>query len=138
MSRFWINYQKKMKTKSILFTLFCVSLFSIGLLFYLLLNTSPYTSDNLTISMFFISIFGLLFSVFSLIGFYLRIRLSNNELYHSLLGPTIRQSVLLSTVLTGLVLLKALKVLTIWDGVMFSLSILLLEIYFQNRRIENI
>lgn len=125
-----------MKTRIYLFLLFCVTLFTLGFFILMFFNVNPYTSDNLTISMFFISFFIFLTGLLFLLGFYFRVKISNNEVFYANFAPSFRQALLISLVLVGLLVLKSLKVLAWWDGIMFALSVLLLELYFQNRNIN--
>lgn len=126
-----------MKTKSYLFVLFCVTLFSLGFSVFMFLNINPYTSDALTIGMFFLSIFIFLTGIITLLGFYFRVKITNNEVFYANFFPSLRQATLLSIVIVGLLILKSLKVLAWWDGIMFALAIALLELYFQNKNIDN-
>ena len=126
-----------MKTRSYLFALFCITLFSLGFSVFMIFNTNPYGSDVLTISMFFLSLFIFLTGILTLLGFYFRVKISNNEVFYANFYPAIRQAGLLSFVIIGLLVLNSLKVLTWWDAIMFALAILLLELYFQNKFIDN-
>lgn len=126
-----------MKTRSYLFILFCVTLFSLGFSVYMLLGTDPYASDALTISIFFISLFIFITGLLTLLGFYFRVKISNNEVFYAHFYPAIRQAGLIAFVLVGLLILNSLRVLTWWDAIMFALAVLLLELYFQNKNIDN-
>lgn len=124
-----------MKTKLYLFLFFCLTLFSFGFFILILSNINPYESDILTISMFFVSLFIFISGILTLIGFYIRVKMSNNEVFFANFKPSLRQAVLFSLALMGILILQTLKVLTWWDALMLSLSILLIELYFQNRKI---
>lgn len=127
-----------MKTRLYIFIIFCINLFSLGYLIMILFNYNPYYADNFTITMFFISLFLFLSSILSLIGFYIRIKIYNNEVFYANFAPSLRQAILISLVIVGLMVLNSLKVLTLWDGLMFAFSILLLELYFQNKQIKQV
>ncbi len=126
-----------MKTRIYLFIFFCITLFSLGFFILIFSNVDPYSSDTLTISMFFISLFIFLTGLLTLIGFYLRVKFTNNEVFYANFKPSLRQATLFSLAFSGVLILNSLQVLTWWDGIMFALSILLVELYFQNKLISN-
>lgn len=126
-----------MKTKLLIFIIFCINLFSLGYLIMILFNYDPFYSDNFVLIMFFISLFLFLLTILTLLGFYIRIKIYNNEIFHAIFFPSLRQAILFSIVTVGLMILSSLKILTLWDGTMFALAILLLELYFQNKQIKH-
>ena len=126
-----------MKTKVYLFLFFCITLFSLGFFILILFNVDPYSADILSQSAFFVSLFAFIFGILTLVSFYVRVKISNNEVFFANFAPSVRQSVLVALVFVGLLVLKTLQVLTWWDGAMFALAILLLELYFQNKQITS-
>lgn len=122
-----------MKTRLYLFVFFCLTLFSLGFFILILSNINPFDSDILTISMFFVSLFIFITGILTLIGFYIRVRVSNNEIFFANFKPSLRQATLFSLALIGILIFQSLKVLTWWDALMLTLSILLIELYFQNK-----
>jgi len=122
-----------MKIKNNLFILFCIILFTFGFFILLLINTNPFEADYLTITMFFLTLYIFITGLLTFIGFYYRIKKSNNEIFYANFYPSLRQASLISLILVGLLVLSSLKVLTWWDGIMFSLAIILLELFFQNK-----
>lgn len=126
-----------MKTRLYLFVLFCITLFSLGFFILMLFNTNPYNSDIFTVSMFFVSLFIFITGIITLIGFYVRVKMSNNEVFYANFKPSLRQALLFALAIVGIFVLNSLKVLTWWDGIMLALSILLVEMYFQNKLISN-
>ena len=85
--------------------------------------------------MFFVSLFVFITGILTLIGFYIRVKISNNEVFFANFKPSLRQAALFSLALTGILALQTLRVLTWWDALMLALSILLIELYFQNKNI---
>lgn len=126
-----------MKTRMYLFLLFCITLFSLGFFILILFNVNPYQSDLLTNSMFFVSLFIFITGILTLVGFYFRVKISNNEIFFSNFTPSLRQASLFSLTIVGILVLESLRVLTWWDAIMLALSILLIELYFQNRNITD-
>jgi hypothetical protein len=118
-----------------LFVFFCLTLFSLGFFVLILFNINPFTADLFTLSIFYISLFIFLTGIFTLLLFYLRIKLSNNEIFFANFNPSLRQSILISLSIVIILILKTLNVLSWWDGLLFVFSILLIEMYFQNKQI---
>lgn len=125
-----------MKTRVYLFLFFCLTLFTLGFFILILFNIDPFDSDLLSISMFFISLFVFITGILTLIGFYFRVKISNNEIFFANFKPSLRQAILVSLVIVGILVLNTLRVLTWWDALMFTLSIFLIELYFQNKHIS--
>lgn len=122
--------------KSYLFFVFSVSLISLGVWLLIIFNYDPYKADLLTIIIFFASMFIWLVGILFLIIFYLRIKLSNNEVIYANIGPSIRQAILLTVVLVGLIILKSLRVLIWWDVILLITSVLLLEFFFRTKNLN--
>lgn len=125
-----------MKTKNLLFIIFCITLFSLGFLAYIVFNIDPFKSDFLTISMLYISVLSSITGLLTLIGFYIRVSKSNNEVFYHNFLPSLRQALLIGIIITGLLALRTINVLSIWDGMMLALAIILIELYFQNKHID--
>jgi hypothetical protein len=109
-------------------TVFCW--FSWGMiLFYI----DPKTTGIVGLAAFYISLFFALIGLLTLIGFYLRIWFSKNEILFAHVGPSFRQAVFLSIVVVGSLVLQSFRLLTWWDGALLVASIVLLEFYFMSR-----
>lgn len=122
-----------MKIKTYLFTLFCITLLSLGVFLTILFNFDPTSADFITKSAFFASIFILTTGLLTFSNFYIRIWATNKEVIFSHLPISIRHSVLISLVFVGLMILSSLKVLTWWDAGMFIVVIIMLELFFRTR-----
>lgn len=94
----------------------------------------PEKTNFLGFLSFYISFFFALIGTFTLVGFYLRVRFSRNEVLFAHVSPSFRQAILLSIILIGCLLLQSLEILTWWDGGLFVASVGLLEFYFMSRR----
>ncbi|OIP23501.1 hypothetical protein COX95_01380 [bacterium CG_4_10_14_0_2_um_filter_33_32] len=99
-----------------------------------LLNIDPYNAGNIGLISFFMSLFFALIGTLTIVGFYLRIWFSKNEQYYENITVSFRQAILISIAVLGLLGLQSLKILNIFDGILFVLSIILLESYFLARR----
>lgn len=99
-----------------------------------IINLDPNSAGNLGFLSFFVSLFFAIIGTFTIIGFYLRLWFSKNEYYYENITISFRQAILLAVALTGLLILQALRLLNIFDGILFVLSIILLEFCFLARR----
>lgn len=76
--------------------------------------------------------FGLV-GLFTLAGFYIRLWSSRNEVVYAHVAPSFRQGIFLSILVIGCMILQSFRLLTWWDGTLFALSIILLEVFFMSR-----
>ena len=124
-----------MKLKSYLFSVFAVTLLSLGVWFMILFNIDVDTADFLTISAFFGSLFLWLTGILTFIIFYFRVWISNNEVIFTFLPISIRHSILISYTLVGILSMNALNVLTWWDAIMLILVTVLIELFFRAKKV---
>lgn len=119
--------------KNYLFAIFCITLLALGIWMLILFNYDPYHTDVLTISAFFVSLVVWLSGIFTLVIFYLRVALGNKEVIYAYFTPSVRQAVLISIVIVGILVFQTLRVLAWWDIILLVISILLLELFFRTR-----
>ena len=110
-------------------TILCWACFGL-ILFYI----DPQESGWTGLSIFYASLFFALTGTLSLIGFYLRVWFSKNEIVYAHVFPAFRQGMFLSLILVISLVLQALRILTWWDGALLVGSIILLEFYFMSRQ----
>lgn len=108
------------------------SLFSWASFLVVLIQIDPYVSTRLALSLFFTTLFFSLTSTFTIIGCYIRRRISNNEIVYNHLRVTVRQSILLSIITLGCLLFLLFDLLTWWDGLLLVAIISLIEFYFSS------
>ena len=106
-------------------TIFCW--ISWGMILY---YVDPSSTGVVGLSAFYVSLFFALIGLLTLVGFYMRVWFSKNEILFAHVGPAFRQAILLSLVLVGSLLLQSFRLLTWWDGGLFIASVALLEFYF--------
>lgn len=99
-----------------------------------LVNVDPVLTGTWGIVSFFVSLLFALIGTITIVGFYLRLWLSSNEYYYENITISFRQAALISFCVVGILGLQALRILSIFNGVLFVLSILMLEFYFLARR----
>jgi len=110
-------------------TIFCW--ISWGMILY---YVDPSSTGVVGLSAFYVSLFFALIGLLTLVGFYMRVWFSKNEILFAHVGPAFRQAILLSLVLVGSLLLQSFRLLTWWDGGLFIASVALLEFYFLSRK----
>lgn len=110
-------------------TFFCW--FSFGLiLFYV----DPTKAGFWGLAAFYASMFFATCGTFTLMGFYLRVWFSKNEVLFSHVLPSFRQAILLSIVLCVSLILQSFRLLSWWNGVILVAACALLEFYLRNER----
>lgn len=109
-------------------TVFCW--ISWGMILY---YVDPGTTGVVGLGAFYVSLFFALVGLLTLVGFYMRVWFSKNEILFAHVGPSFRQAILLSLILTGSLFLQSFRLLTWWDGALFIASVALLEFYFLSR-----
>jgi len=122
-----------MKSKKILFFIFSITLLSTGLWVVLLCNQDPNISSNIVKILFFVSSYILLSGLLTFGLYYLRIHLSNKEIIYSHLITSIRQSMLISLIIVGLLTMSALNLLNVWQAIMLIAAISMIELFFKTK-----
>jgi len=117
-----------------LFSLYCLMLLSLGLWILLIFNVNPYVAPTWIIATFYLTLFCFLVGVFSIIGFYIKVWASNREVIFSHLVPTLRQSALISLLITSLIFLQQVKALSWWVAILLIVSVIMLELFFRSRK----
>ena len=123
-----------MSIRLFFFSLYSTIAVSIGLWLLLLLNVSPYQAPTWIIFLFYFTIFLFLTCIFAIIAFYLKIWASNREIIYSHIVPTLRQAIIFSLIITGLLFLEQIKVLNLWVACLYTISMLLLEMFFRSKK----
>lgn len=116
-----------------LFYLFMGTLLSLGIWLYMLFHVDPSYADILTWLAFMGSLFLWLSGFLSFIIFYLKVSFFNQEVIFALLPSSLRQAAELALIIAGLLSLQALRVLGWWEGGLYILVIVLIEMFFQGK-----
>lgn len=112
--------------------LFCFVVFGLILTFAIFFQNPQ--QGLAVIVLFYLSLVMTITCFFSLTNFYIRKKLSNNEVYFASIKVSFRQSFLLS-IFVGLTLfLASIRLLTWWDMILLALSLILLELYFESSK----
>lgn len=98
---------------------------------FIVFITDPYLTDIRIFVAFFTCLLIGLIGLFTLIGYFVRLAISRKEVIYAHIGVSLRQAILISLILVGLLLLQSTQVLNWWDGTLLVAAILLLELYFR-------
>lgn len=107
-----------------------------GILFLVLLFFSKPEDGNGTKALFFAVITIFVWTSVSLIAFYLKKKITNNELIYVNIKSSIRQGLFSGLLVLGTLSLAAIRILTWWDVLLLAFSIILLELYFKSERVS--
>jgi hypothetical protein len=93
----------------------------------------PYESTGLALGLFYLSLFFALVCTFTVAGFYLRVWLNRNEIYYNHINIAMRQGFLLTLIALGCLTFQLMGVLTWWSGLLFIITVTMMEFYFMAR-----
>jgi hypothetical protein len=114
-------------------SLFFLSLVFWSIFFIFIFYINPFKADNLTFSLFFISLFVALCSTFTLLGFYIRLRFSKKEAVLNYFLSALRQGALIAIFILAILGFSALSILTWWSASLLLSVIILLELIFRTK-----
>ncbi|MBU0578319.1 hypothetical protein KKF04_02170 [Patescibacteria group bacterium] len=98
-----------------------------------IIKLSPFANPELSLTLFYASLFIALAGTLTLIIYHLRAWLNKGEIYNAHLNTALRQGVLLSAMISIGIGFQRLKVLTWWDGILLLAIVLMIEFYFMSR-----
>ena len=104
----------------------------LAFLVFVIVGMSP-ERGYLAYSSFFLSFFMLLVCFFTIVGFYARRRLVNNELLYLNLKSAFRQGTIFSLYFTLLLIMKAANILNLWNGILLIVSVIFLDMFFKEK-----
>ena len=107
--------------------------FASSLILALLLNFTSPESGALAYGSFFITLFLLLICLLTILGFYGRRRMSNNEVLYQNLKNAFRQGTLIALYVTVLLILRAAGLLNWWDGALLAVSVISFDMFFKGK-----
>jgi len=101
--------------------------------FLVLFRLDPFSSTNIALILFFVSLFFALASFFTVMGYYLRVFFNKNEIYYAHILISLREGILFGFFVCIALIFQILRVLTWWNLLLLFLAIMLLEVYFLSR-----
>jgi len=100
-------------------------------LFYL----NPFEAGFVGLLLFYISLFFALFGSFALLGFFLRVWFSKEQIIFRHLGIATRQSLWFSVLLVSTLLLQGSGFIRWWNILLLIIFLTLLEFFFLSRKV---
>lgn len=97
---------------------------------------NPEQAGILGLILFYASFFVSIIGIAALMGLYIRILFSRNEILFAHITPSFRQGVLVAACATILLFLQGTKLLTWWDALLVVLIISLTEFFFHSRELS--
>jgi len=113
--------------------MFSTALCWVGFVF-VIFYINPEEASTSGLVAFYLSLLFAMTGTFVLIGFYMRVWLSKNEVIYAHISPSFRQGFFLSLIVVISLVLQAFRILSWWDGILLVGSVVLLEFYFMSRR----
>lgn len=99
----------------------------------ILLNVNPATTNWQGFLLFYLSLFLVLVSLLTLIGFFVRSKLFSRQPIFTQAGISFRHSVLFSIIAVGTLILQGLKMLSWQNAFLLIIGVIILEFYFINQ-----
>lgn len=93
---------------------------------------NPFSTSWLGPTLFLTSLYFLVASLTTLVGFVLRVLRSRKEVIFAHLSTAFRQGLLLSLVLVGSLVLQTYRIFNIWSALLFVAAVVLVELAFQS------
>ncbi|MDD5732077.1 MAG: hypothetical protein PHU42_04265 [Patescibacteria group bacterium] len=122
-----------MKIKGFLLTSEVLTIIVWAVFFAIIVFIDPYKSATSIFILFFALLFLALAGSWGLLEFYLVTKYKGFEEIRNRTFNAFRHGIMFSAVATGLLFMKGADVLSVWDGVIFMLAIILFEAYFMTR-----
>jgi len=122
-----------LKLKNILWIVEILTIVFWAVFFMILLFINPYKADVSVFILFFLMLFFAFAFTWSLVELHLVTRFKGSEEIKSKSFSSFRHGFMVSLVLVGILFMQGAEVLTVWDGVVFVLAIILFEAYFLTR-----
>ncbi len=122
-----------MSLRLYLFGQYMTLIIAFGLWFLLLFNVNPYQAPTWIIILFYLMLFLIFWSFFSIILYYLKVWASNREVIFAHLGPSFRQSAFLSILIVTTIFLYQIKSLNWWVIILLIFAFIFIEMFFRSK-----
>lgn len=109
-----------------------LTLIFIILFLLMLLRVDPFTSGKSALVVFLIFLFLSLSGLLTIPGYYFRMIINKDKVSLNNFIVSLRQSILISTAIVGLLILKSMGSLAWWDGLLLLASLVFLEMFFRS------
>lgn len=109
-----------------------VTLVTIIIFIFVLFRVDPFTSGISALVFFLVILFLALSGLLTFPGYYLRAIINKNKTPLINYSVSLRQSILISTGIVGLLILKSTDGLMWWNGLLLVASLVFLEMFFRS------
>jgi len=110
-----------------------LGVFVLSLVLVALVNFTSPEAGAISYGSFFITFFLLLICLATIVGFYGRRRMSNNEVLYQNLKNAFRQGTLVALYFTVLLILRAADLLNWWDAALLAVSVISFDMFFKGK-----
>ncbi|TSC90722.1 MAG: Uncharacterized protein CEN92_416 [Candidatus Berkelbacteria bacterium Licking1014_96] len=109
-----------------------VTVISIIVFVFVLFRVDPFTSGISALVFFLVILFLALSGLLTFPGYYLRTIINKNKTPLANFNISLRQSILISTGMVGLLILKSTEGLAWWNGLLLIAALAFLEMFFRS------
>ena len=121
-----------MKDRKILFSVFALTLIGFGAWFAVLQSVDPFNTDWFSRLTFYIFLLIWICGLVSLALFYIQKKLPHNRA--QIILQCIRQGLIISLGIVGLLVLQTINVLNILSASVYIIALILIEFYFRTKK----
>lgn len=121
-----------LETKKFLRLTAVLTIISVLLFLLMFLRVDPLTSGKSALVYFLIFLFLSLAGILTIVGYSLRRVMQKDKISLNNYNTSLRQAILISTALVGLLILKSMGSLAWWDGLLLITSLVFLEMFFRS------
>ncbi len=121
-----------MKHYRLLFAIFTVTILAFGGWFAILETTDPYTYGQKGQALFYIFLVIFIWGTATMVNYYIRKNKKNSSKIGSLTN-SVRQGLIASIGLVGLLILRSIDVLNILSASVYIIALVLIEFFFRHR-----
>ncbi|EKD49353.1 MAG: hypothetical protein ACD_63C00173G0002 [uncultured bacterium] len=121
-----------MSLKIYIIGMIVATLVCFGVFCFVLFFVDP-DAGKLGVSALYMTLFMTLVGIFTLFGYRIRVFASKGEELYAHMGMSLRQGILFSIAVVGILFLQSLRILNWWDGGLLVGFLILLEFFFLSR-----
>jgi len=125
-----------MNLKRNLFLLFALTVFASTSSVLSLYNYDPHSSSVSVFVNFYSSLFVALAGIFSIIFYFIKIKIFKTDRIYGVFWPSIRQSLFISAALVIILYLQSLRILDWLIGLSVLIVTVLLEMFFETKKLN--
>jgi len=122
-----------MKLKRFLWLVEVLSIVFWVVFLLILFFINPYRADANIFILFFVSLLLAIAGTWSVIEFRVKIKVSGPDETNRKIASSFRHGLMVALALSGLLFMRGIDVLSLWEGLVFVLAIILFEAYFMTR-----